>query len=124
MTALTTTDPQSLERNAVLDEEQMLDLAGGDASLRREIAELALSELPIITRALGDSVRVGDTRRVGSGAHRLKGALSNLAAGHSLARARRMEEAAFAGDLGAVRAEIAPLEDAMEDLLRALERLA
>jgi HPt (histidine-containing phosphotransfer) domain-containing protein len=108
---------------APLDQDRLLELVSGDASLLRELVALAQRELPDITSALRVTIGSGDTRTVGSAAHQLKGALSNLGAGPALALARRMEEAAVAGDLQAVCENLAPLERAMADLQLALEQV-
>ena len=113
----------AVEHEAPLDQERLLELVSGDASLLRELVALAQRELPGITHALRLTIGSGDTRTVGSAAHQLKGALSNLGAGPALALARRMEDAAVSGDLQAVCENLAPLERAMAELQLALEQV-
>ncbi|HWI41077.1 MAG TPA: ATP-binding protein, partial [Verrucomicrobiae bacterium] len=85
----------------------------------RPFVALAQSVMPHLRAAVGDG-RVQDVIEM---AHRLKGAAGNVGASLVAAAASRVQSAALAGEAAALRELLKPLEELVEETLRALASL-
>jgi CheY-like chemotaxis protein/HPt (histidine-containing phosphotransfer) domain-containing protein len=104
------------------NEGQAFDRAGilqrmmGDEALVALILKAFLDDVPEQIRKLKAYVEVGDAKACGRQAHSIKGASANVGGERLRQAARKMEKAADADDLAAVRAYMPELEDRFEEL--------
>jgi two-component system, sensor histidine kinase and response regulator len=100
----------------ILDRKTLWKRVAGDADLLREIVELFLADCPERLMELHVALTHRDYTALARAAHRLKGALGNISANHALAAVRRVETAAWAGDIHAATEAVARLEDELARL--------
>ena len=105
----------------VFDKQELLDRVEGDEEFAGEIVDVFLQHAPEMVAKLERDIEQGDVRTISRSAHELKGAASNIAAGTLTACARRVQEAADAEDLPAVRDTFDELRTSMEALRRQLQ---
>jgi HPt (histidine-containing phosphotransfer) domain-containing protein len=79
--------------------EALLDAAGGDEELARELAEVFLEEIPRRLSELRSAAGAGDSLGLQAAAHTLKGSASTLGFGDVAERARTIELRARDGTL-------------------------
>jgi HPt (histidine-containing phosphotransfer) domain-containing protein len=101
---------------------QALARAVGDDAIVEEICDIFLTEAGPRVEAMRAVARRGDTEALGSHAHTLKGAASNVGAAMVAAVAAELEGLAERGDLVAAKAWLARLGDAVELTRAALGR--
>ena len=107
--------------SGVLDMEAMLRRVDGDGDLLKDMAVMFIEDLPArlgLIRSLLDGDHLADLSRA---AHGLKGAVANFTDGPAFKAVRALEEAARAGDAGAVPALWADLDRAVADMVAAIQ---
>ena len=105
------------------DEAGLLAHVGGDSQLAREIVQIYLSNAPGWLDGIRQAVTAADAAGLAHMAHRLNGALSNLAAPAATDAARALETAGRGGDLSDASEGLRRLETELarlQDALRAL----
>jgi len=105
------------------DEAGLLAHVGGDSQLAREIVQIYLSNAPGWLDGIRQAVTAADAAGLAHMAHRLNGALSNLAAPAATDAARDLETAGRGGDLSDASEGLRRLETELarlQDALRAL----
>ena len=105
------------------DEAGLLAHVGGDSQLAREIVQIYLSNAPGWLDGIRQAVTAADAAGLAHMAHRLNGALSNLAAPAATDAARDLETAGRSGDLSDASEGLRRLETELarlQDALRAL----
>jgi len=75
-----------------VDFSDLLMRVGNDHELVRELFEMFKKEFPHLLESLQESVRCGDTKRVETTSHTLKGMLSSLSVTRAAAAAARLEQ--------------------------------
>jgi two-component system, sensor histidine kinase and response regulator len=115
--AIPATNPQPL----VFDAELALAKLGGDAELLREISELFVRDAPRYLKDLQYAAATGDSRRLESPAHALKGAVGYLGALPAQEAAQTLEELARAGAADVpVRPALERVQQVMLKLIKAV----
>ena len=114
--------PRRVETGAVLDSrgfdrESALAVAGGDAQLLKELAELFLQEYPRLIADLRTAVRERDAKKLNAGAHALKGAVANFGARAAVEAALWLEARGRAGEMEGIDDGLASLERILAPLL-------
>ena len=107
----------------LLDETGLLAGVGGDKQLLRELAELFLGESPQLLSQIRQAVTSRDAEKLRTSAHALKGSVGNFAARNAYEAAQKLETMGREGDLAAVGAAYAALEDEVTRLAQALTAL-
>jgi signal transduction histidine kinase/DNA-binding response OmpR family regulator len=107
----------------VLDETALLTGVGGDKKLLLELVELFLHDRAKLLAQIESAVRRRDAAKVQTSAHALKGSVGNFAAHSAYEAARKLEAMGHDGDLSAVGAAYAAVEDEVTRLARALTTL-
>jgi CheY-like chemotaxis protein/HPt (histidine-containing phosphotransfer) domain-containing protein len=107
----------------VWDAEVALANAGGDAGLRRELAELFLDEAPRLLSQLADAAAARDAASATRLAHGLKGSASTVGAPAAREAAQRLEQAGIAADWASLDAGLPALRREVERLTAALSEL-
>src|SRR5438445_251152 len=105
------------------DEAGLLAHVGGDSQLAREIVQIYLSNAPGWLDGIRQAVTAADAAGLAHMAHRLNGALRNLAAPAATDAARALETAGRSGDLSDASEGLRRLEielARLQDALRAL----
>jgi signal transduction histidine kinase/HPt (histidine-containing phosphotransfer) domain-containing protein len=120
--------PRRVETGAVLDSrgfdrESALAVAGGDAQLLKELAELFLQEYPRLIADLRTAVRERDAKKLNAGAHALKGAVANFGARAAVEAALWLEARGRAGEMEGIDDGLASLERILAPLLLELGSL-
>jgi PAS domain S-box-containing protein len=98
--------------DALIDHERLRELVDGDAELLAEIVAAYLEEAPQMQRCLQEASRLGDAVALARAAHKLKGALINLAANEPAEMAKAIEMAARQGETGTA-ADLLPALDGL-----------
>ncbi|WP_224365510.1 ATP-binding protein [Hyalangium versicolor] len=98
------------ELSRCLDRASLDELVGGDGELLARVVRLFLQYGPEMRDALLAAFAGDDAKALVGTAHKLKGALGDLAARSAFAMCGRVEMLARRGDLAAARAEREPLE--------------
>ncbi len=107
----------------VLDEAALVAGVSGDRKLLLELVDLFLHDRAGLLAELRSAVRRRDAARVQTSAHALKGSVGNFAARGAYEAARKLETLGREGDLAAVGAAYAALEDEVTRLAQALTAL-
>lgn len=110
------------ETEKVFDHDEALASVDGDLELLADLIQLFNRDRDEMVGALRDSVRAGDAEGIQAGAHKLKGALSVLAAREATELAFALERQARSGDLTDAAATFAEFEAALARLAPALEK--
>jgi CheY-like chemotaxis protein len=97
-------EPAPPRNKNIWDGEIALANAGGDAELRRELAELFLEETPRLLAQLADAAAARDRSSVARLAHALKGSAGTVGAIAFRDRAQHLEQAASQPDWSAIDA--------------------
>ncbi|MBI3248280.1 MAG: response regulator [Deltaproteobacteria bacterium] len=108
----------------IVDEEEVLDLLGGDRALLAELAGLFLEEYPKMLSAIQTGVATNDTQAVHHAAHTLKGAVGNFSAKTVVEAARVLEDMGRRGDLSNAATAVAALEQELARLRPVLAAFA
>lgn len=103
-----------------IDWEALRENCAGDESLVVEVLELFRKEAPGLLTDVGAAVTKGDAVAVKYTAHRLKGALSSLAAGPCTTTSRELELMGSKGELSQAAQMFGQLEREMQQLLTVL----
>lgn len=101
---------------SIIDWNEALANAGGDAALLSELTKIYLDESPRWLQTIIDAISRGDKNLLRLTAHKLKGSLETLGAPHAAAAARELE-------LIAKEASVTRIEDAVATLKQRLEEL-
>jgi CheY-like chemotaxis protein/HPt (histidine-containing phosphotransfer) domain-containing protein len=101
----------------------LLRVAGGDASLAADLAELFLAESPEHLRKISHAIETCDAPSLQSAAHALKGSAASLTGREVAAVAGRLEAMGAAGDLTGAENAFGDLSDRMTKLGSALEAM-
>jgi HPt (histidine-containing phosphotransfer) domain-containing protein len=105
------------------DRQSILDRIGGDESLLDEIAELFLSEYPVLLGHIREAVAHGDARRLQESAHSLKGAVSHFGAEPATQAAYQLEILGRRNELQGATEALINLERHLNELCPALESM-
>jgi HPt (histidine-containing phosphotransfer) domain-containing protein len=101
---------EALIDDDVLDEARLMDTAGGDRTLVRELAALFLAELPGHIAAIRSAVDQSNAAALQASAHALKGAAATLAAGRVAAISGRLESSGISAACAGAVPMLAELE--------------
>jgi HPt (histidine-containing phosphotransfer) domain-containing protein len=115
--------PQAVEEPACVDRAVLEDLVGGDQELLLRIVSLFLEHGPTMRAGVLAAFAREDATTLMAAAHKLKGALGDLAARPAAAICERIELLARRGDLTAARVEREPLEREFARVQAALQEL-
>jgi HPt (histidine-containing phosphotransfer) domain-containing protein len=105
------------------DRQSILDRIGGDESLLDEIAELFLSEYPVLLGEIREAVAHGDARQLQHSAHSLKGAISHFGAEPATQAAYQLEMIGKRNELQEATEALINLERQLSELRPALESM-
>jgi signal transduction histidine kinase/DNA-binding response OmpR family regulator len=105
----------------VLDWEGALRCVEGDENLLAELAQIFLDDCPRIVASLGEAIAARSAAHVQHIAHTLRGSLANFGACAATRLAQRLEATAQARDFDGADQVFARLQDAIDELCRALE---
>lgn len=106
--------------DTVIDWDELRERLCGDDALVETIVDLFVDECPGWLAAIVEAVDAGDSKRVRTSAHALKGAAGNLSAHAVTAVAGRLERMAREGDLTAGSAACAELSAEIDRLMGTL----
>jgi len=95
-----------------------------DEKLMRKLITSFLRDLPSRMNSLASALKRGDTERVGSLAHALKGSVSIFGCSAARGRAEELQNLGRNGDLSAARGVLESLKDEVAKLERKLRRYA
>jgi len=107
-----------------IDYDELVHRAGGDLELVRDIAALFADDAPRSVAALRDAIAGGDPTAIARAAHKLKGALLNVAARPAAQAALALEEAGRRGQVDDAGAALARLECDVQAVIAALAAVA
>jgi two-component system, sensor histidine kinase and response regulator len=107
--------------SAVLRKEAILDRAGGDLNLLRQIIEIFAVDCPRMMANLRKAAEAKNPKALQDAAHALKGAISNFSTVGAFESALRLEVTGHNGDLTGVEDILATLEQDVATLNAALE---
>jgi PAS domain S-box-containing protein len=99
---------------------RVLRSLGGDEGLLREILQLFSSEAALMLHAVREACDRGQSEAIRQTAHKLRGALLNIAADEAAAVAATLEEQGRAGDTAGARAGYPNLASGVEQLIEAI----
>ena len=88
---------------SVINREQLLERVDGDWGLLEELLAIFIKEFPAQLKEVEEAILSNDAERLRRSAHRLKGALGNLAAEEAYDTAIVLETHATNRDMGAAR---------------------
>jgi HPt (histidine-containing phosphotransfer) domain-containing protein len=100
----------------IVDRAALLDRAGGDEDLLREVCAIFLTEYPMLIEEIRSAIRAGDAQHLEHAAHSLKGSVSNFGAPAATEAAYRLES------IGR-RCELSSAPAALTELLLQLQQL-
>jgi PAS domain S-box-containing protein len=109
--------------STMIDVEQLHHLVDGDTELLSEIIQAYLAEAPHLLQSLQAAGSQGDAVALARAAHKLKGALINLAVGEAAEIAKTIETAARQGDTVQAIALLPALEALLQQLPAYLQAL-
>ena len=115
-------DDEACAEPEVLAVDEALEIVDGDRELLGELAEMFLGNYPGQVAELRAAIEAADAERVMRAAHKIKGALGNLAAKQAHATALCLEQMGRSGDLDGAAAALARFEDHLERLKAALNK--
>jgi signal transduction histidine kinase/DNA-binding response OmpR family regulator len=101
----------------------LVRVAGGDASLASELAELFLAESPEHLRKISHAIDTCDADSLLSAAHALRGSAASLTAREVAAVAGRLEAMGAAGDLTGAENAFGDLSDQLSKLASVLDAM-
>jgi len=111
------------ESDRLLDQEHLLEQVDHDYDLLNELLDLFRKSCVENMREAREAIARSDAGALARAAHAVKGAAGNLSGMDAHDAAERLERVGRAGDLGEAAAGLAALEQAVEELESALERL-
>lgn len=111
----------SAETLATFNRRHVVELLGGDTAAVREFIGLLTRDLPPYVRVLLDGARASDLTASARAAHRIAGAVGNIAPATVGEIAAAIEQLARQGDAESVSAKCAVLEVATAELMRDLD---
>lgn len=94
---------QSHVMENVINREQLLERVDGDFELIEELFTVFAEEFPIQLKEVEEAILTNDPEKLRKSAHRLKGALGNLAAEEAYATSIEMETHAINRDMTAAQ---------------------
>lgn len=107
-----------------IDWRHALSATQGDAALLREVAEVCVTELPMLCRNLAEALQGGDAPTAMRMAHTIKGNLRTFG-GRGIEVAEQLEQLAKSGDLAAaaalldvLRRDLSAVEQALREYVR------
>jgi CheY-like chemotaxis protein/HPt (histidine-containing phosphotransfer) domain-containing protein len=106
----------------IWDHSGMLERLMGDEELLGTIMEEFLADIPRQIEALMGYLKAGDARAIEQIAHTIKGVSANVGCEAMCVVASKMEKDANSGDLSAVKARLADLEEAFWQLKQVMEK--
>ncbi|MBV9123570.1 MAG: response regulator [Planctomycetes bacterium] len=109
---------------APLDQAAILARVGGDLAILQEIIQLFAEDQPRLLAEIRAALAEQNAPRLERAAHKLKGSVSNFAAGPTMAAALRLERLAGTGSLAGADEALEELEAELQHLLKALDQLA
>ncbi len=108
----------------IMNEEEVLELLGGDRALLSEISRIFLAESPKMLAAIRLGVAESDASAVHFAAHALKGSVGNFSAATVFEAVRILEEMGQREDLSKAAAAVATLEQELARLQPVLAAFA
>jgi two-component system, sensor histidine kinase and response regulator len=108
---------------SALDLQLALARVGGDRELLREIAILFLEECPRALADIRDAVEHGDSVKLETASHALKGSVANFGARAAVESAFRLEKMGRAGELSKAKETLQALEGALSAVCAELATL-
>jgi two-component system, sensor histidine kinase and response regulator len=114
----------SESKSAVLDQQALMECAGGDIELVRELSDLFLEGCPEILAGLRAAVEAHDPAAVHRLAHSLKGSVANFGGKDAYTAAQRLEQMGRSGLLVTAPQAYSELEREIERFSTALRSLA
>jgi signal transduction histidine kinase/DNA-binding response OmpR family regulator len=116
---------QGIDRRppAVLDREAALARVGDDPGLLRELIGIFRNEAPRLMTQIRQAIDAADARQLQQSAHALKGSAAVFGASAVCDLARKLEESGAAGNLAGSRETSTVLEQELDLLRPALDRL-
>lgn len=121
MTAAKDSPADGLSAPLVWDRAAMMERMLGDAALVDKIMGMALADLADQLQTLDRLLAAGDIPEIQRRAHAIKGVAASISAEALRAQASELEQAATAGDAGAIPQRLKALQAAY-DRLHAFER--
>lgn len=106
----------------VFDRAGMMDRLMDDEELAKKLTEAFLEDIPLRFDALWECLDTGNVKSAERLTHTIKGASASVGGDAFTAVASRMEIASRAGDLTAVREQMADLESEFRRLRQAMEK--
>jgi HPt (histidine-containing phosphotransfer) domain-containing protein len=112
-----------LEVDLIFDKSVFLSRLEGDAQLATEVIALFLDECPKLLASTREAAERRDAPGLERAAHRLKGAVGDIAAPQAFNAARKLEQRAREKNLEDAEAALESLEDALHRLVHELHDL-
>jgi two-component system, sensor histidine kinase and response regulator len=93
---------------------------GNDHQLFEEMVGIFLDDAPKWLKTLRTAVAANDVRQIQQGAHTIKGMAANFGAARAIAAAAQIEQHAGMGNISAVSRSLPLLDEAIDELQKAL----
>lgn len=113
-----------MDRQSIIDEEDLLERVGGDIEFLNEIARMFLDDCPRMVQEIRFACARGDADALQHAAHTLKGCVANFGAGPAREAACRLEMIGRSGDLAPAPVACTDLESELARFTEALTALS
>jgi HPt (histidine-containing phosphotransfer) domain-containing protein len=107
----------------VINKEELMERVDGDYELLKELISIFIEELPQQLRDIEGAINNQDSDKLRKSAHRLKGAVGNLAAEEAYEIAAQMELLGSRGELSSARYLYSDLKKQLKSVLIAMKLL-
>ena len=107
----------------IVDRAVLLERVDGDEELLQELIQVFLEDSSRLRQEIRDAVASGEAERLKIAAHTLKGAVGNFGAKPAVEAAQQLELMGKTGELSSARQALGKLEEALSQLVPALESL-
>lgn len=107
----------------VINKEELLERVDNDYELLKELISIFIEELPQQLRDIEGAINNQDSEKLRTSAHRLKGAVGNLAAEEAYEIAAQMELLGSRGELSSARYLYSDLKKQLKSVLIAMKLL-
>lgn len=102
----------------VVDYQDAIDKAGGNAELAKELFGMLLQELPLLRQQLQDAIAQADHQAIWDHAHKIYGATAYCSVPQLRLAAADMEVTVKTRELPAIQAQFTALDAAIAELLQ------
>ena len=106
---------------SLVNRQEAMERLGDDEELFAEICDLFCRDVPEMLTAMQSGLAAGDLHQVVRSAHSIKSASSSIGAEQLSELARCAEDAGRAGDVAGIQNLVAPLEVAVESVMKELQ---